>query len=63
MNLRTNKAKTNMMVESKVPLDILGDTDVLLKLKLHYVTKDFLSEAISPEMHKYIPSVYLESIK
>ena len=60
MNLHVNKSKTNAMVESKCPLDIYGDTDVLLKLKFHYVNKDLFEKTIDPELHKYVPQAYLE---
>lgn len=62
MNLHINKSKKNAMVESKCPLDIFGDTDVLLKLKFHYVSKDLFDKVIDKDLHKYVPQAYLEKL-
>jgi len=53
----------NLVIESNSPFNILGDIDVLLKMKLHYVPKKFFEENISSDVQKYIPSSYLESLK
>lgn len=63
MNLNMSANNKVLGIESKNPFNIYGDIDVLLKMKMHYVTKKFFEENISPELLKYIPSSYIDSLK
>jgi hypothetical protein len=53
----------NLLIESKNALNIYGDIDVLLKMKLHYVPRELFTQNIPKELEKYIPKTYLEALK
>lgn len=58
-----DKANKQLLIESKNSLNILGDIDVLLKMKLHRVSKKFFEENISQDMRRYIPSSFQDDLK
>ena len=63
MNLNMDPQEKNLLIESKNSLNIYGDIDVLLKMKLHYVPRELFDQNISKELTKYIPRSYLEALK
>jgi hypothetical protein len=58
-----DQTEKNLLIESKNALNIYGDIDVLLKMKLHYVPKDLFDATVSKELQKYIPRSFLEALK
>jgi hypothetical protein len=58
-----DKSNKQLLIESKNNLNIFGDIDVLLKMKLHRVSKKFFEENISPEMRRYIPPSFQDDLK
>ena len=44
------------------PLTVFGDVDVLLKMKLPYISKDFFDQNLPKELQKYVPRLYREEI-
>jgi preprotein translocase subunit SecD len=63
MNLFMNNSKKIASIQSKSQLNIFGDTDVLFKLKLHYVSKELFNKVLPQEVHKFIPAAYLDELK
>lgn len=63
MTLDMDNGKKNLGVESTHPISIFGDIDVLLKMRLHYVSKSLFDQNVPRELHKYIPRSYLESLR
>ncbi len=63
MNLNMDNSQKNLLIESQNPLNIYGDIDVLLKMKLHYVPKQLFYDNIPKELEKYVPKTYLEALK
>ena len=60
MTLNMSPNKQQLSILSRNPLTIFGDIDVLLKMKLHYVSKDFFDQNLPKELKKYLPALYLE---
>jgi len=52
--------KRDLSILSRQPLTIFGDIDVLLKMKLHYVSKEFFEQILPKELQKFLPNSYLE---
>ena len=63
MNLNMNSNQKKLSIESTSPFHIYGDIDILLKMKLHYVSQNFYRENIPKEVDKFISKSYLDSIK
>jgi len=60
MTLNMSPTKRQLTILSRNPLSIFGDIDVLLKMKLHYVSKEFFEQNMPKELQKYLPSSYFE---
>jgi len=63
MNLFMNNSRKMASIQSKSQLNIFGDTDVLFKLKLHYVSKELFNNVLPEEIHKFIPAAYMDGLK
>ena len=60
MTLNMSSNKQQLSILSRNPLIIFGDIDVLLKMKLHYVSKTFFDQNLPKELQKYLPISYIE---
>lgn len=63
MNLNMDTMQRQLAIESKKPFNIFGDIDVLLKMGLHYVTRQMFDENIPTELQRYVPKYYLAALK
>jgi len=63
MNLNMDTSQKLLAIESKKPFNIFGDIDVLLKMGLHYVSKEMFDQNIPHELQKYLPKQYLVDLK
>lgn len=52
-----------LAIESKKPFNIFGDIDVLLKMGLHYVTREMFDQNIPHELQKFVPKYYLQALR
>ena len=62
MNLKTNDAKTRLSIESRNPLTVYGDIDLVMKMKSNPITKRFFEENIPADVQKYISKTYKENL-
>jgi len=63
MNLNMDNTERNLFIESKNPLTIYGDIDILLKMKLHYVSREMFEQNIPKELQRHVPMSYIQNLK
>jgi len=62
MNLNMDTSQKKLSIESKKEFNIFGDIDVLLKMKLHQVSKQFFEKEIPKDLRKYISQSFMDSL-
>jgi len=62
MNLNMKSTQRQLFIESKNPLNVYGDIDILIKMGMNRVPKGFFESNIPPEVQKYLNKNYLESL-
>lgn len=50
-----NKPKSKLGIFSKAPLNVLGDMDVLIKLKMHKVERNQIEKWFPRDVIHYLP--------
>lgn len=63
MNLNMDTSQRQLAIESKKPFNIFGDIDILLKMGLHYVTRDMFNATIPFELQRFVPKYFLAALK
>jgi len=63
MNLNMNPAKNKVVISSSNPFYLFGDIDILQKMNLHHVPKDFYREVIPQNVDQFLPKNFLDSLK
>ena len=63
MNLNMDTSQRQLAIESKKAFNIFGDIDVLLKMGLHYVSREMFDQIIPYTLQKYVPKYYLAALK
>jgi len=63
MNLNLDTTQRQLSIESKKAFNIFGDIDVLLKMRLHYVSKDTFNKEIPKELRKFVSSSFVDALK
>jgi hypothetical protein len=63
MNLNMDTSQRQLAIESRKPFNIFGDIDVLLKMGLHYVTRQMFNESLPVELQRYVPKYFLAALK
>ena len=62
MSLNMDTSKKMLKIESKSPMQLYGDIDVLLKMGLHRISKESFEESIPVEVRKYISKEFTEGL-
>jgi len=62
MNLNMDVTQKQLSIESKFALNIFGDIDILLKMRLHNVSRNFFDQAIPEGLEKFLPKAFLDSL-
>jgi len=63
MNLNLDTTQRQLSIESKKAFNIFGDIDVLLKMRLHYVSKDTFNKEIPKDLRKFVSSSFVDALK
>jgi len=63
MNLNMDTSQKQLSIDSKKAFNIFGDIDVLLKMRLHYVSKDIFNKEIPKELRKYVSQSFIDALK
>jgi len=63
MNLNMDTSQKQLSIESKKPFNIFGDIDVLLKMRLHYVSRDIFEKEVPKELQKYVSQSFTDALK
>jgi len=63
MNLNMDTTQRQLSIDSKKSFNIFGDIDVLLKMRLHYVSKEIFNKEIPKELRKYVSQSFIDALK
>jgi membrane-associated HD superfamily phosphohydrolase len=63
MNLNMDTSQKQLSIESKKPFNIFGDIDVLLKMRLHYVSRETFEKEIPKNLQKFVSQSFLDALK
>jgi len=62
MNLNMKSTQTQLYIESKNPFNVYGDIDILIKMGLNKVSKEFFDTNIPADTQKYLSKNYMENL-
>ena len=57
-----NETRKDLCIESQKKLNLFGDIDTLLKMKIHLFQKEFLDQNIDKKLQSFLPKEFFTSI-
>ena len=59
ISIQMNEKRKKMCIESEKKLNLYGDIDTLLKMRVHHEQKEFLGESVDASLRKFLPPEFV----